>query len=221
MVCCTGYCAAETQFDGKVAELDLRRYRRRGADVTTRLLLDELRRWPLEGRWLLDIGGGIGVISAELAGDGVASATMVEASPAYLKIARQEVGPRYGLRSTQFILGDFAAMAGTLPVADVVTLDRVVCCYPDGEALLREAAARTRQLLAFTYPRDRWYVQVMIVLENFWRRLTGNKFRAFVHPPQRMEAVLEAAGLVRDARRETLVWILDLYHRQGSEQPRT
>jgi len=101
MACCTGYCAAEAQFDGKVAGHDLRRYRRRGADVTTRLLLEELRRQPLEGRRLLDVGGGIGVISAELAETGLASVTMVEASPAYLEVARREVGSKYGSRPTQ------------------------------------------------------------------------------------------------------------------------
>jgi len=52
------------------------------------------------------------------------------------------------------------------------------------------------------------------VLENFWRRLTGSRFRAFVHPPERMDAVLEAAGLAPAARRETLVWILELYRRK-------
>lgn len=216
MACCTGYCAAETQFDGKRAEQDLRRYRRRGADVTTRLLLEELRRQPLEGQRLLDVGGGIGVISAELADTDVASITMVEASPAYLEVARREVGSRYGSRPTQFILGDFTAVADTLPNADVVTLDRVVCCYPDGEALLRKAAGRTLHLFAFTYPRDRWYIWMMIALENLWRRLTGNKFRAFVHPSQRMEAALKAAGLVRAARRGTFVWVLELYRRQGA-----
>ncbi len=197
----------------QVAERDLRRYRRRGADATTWLMLAELGRWPLEGRRLLDIGGGIGVISKELAGTGVASATIVEASPAYLEVARREAGSQYGTRPTQFILGDFAVIADTLPCADVVTLDRVVCCYPDAEALLQQAAARARQLLAFTYPRDRWYVRTLIVLENFWLRLTGKEFRAFVHAPERMGAVLEAAGLVRATRRETLVWTLDLYRR--------
>jgi len=104
-------------------------------------------------------------------------------------------------------------IAGTLPDADVVTLDRVVCCYPDAKALLGVAAARTRQVLAFTYPRDRWYVRTMFALGNFWLRLTGKKFRAFVHAPDGMRAVLEAAGLVRATRRETLVWTLDLYRR--------
>ena len=153
MVCCTGYCSAEAQFNHKVAKRDLRRYRRRGADATTRLLLAELRRRPLEGRHLLDVGGGIGVISGELSDAHVASAVTVKASPAYLEVAQREVGPKYGSRPTQFVLGDFAVIAGTLPDADVVTLDRVVCCYPDPEALLGAAAAKTRQVLAFTYPR--------------------------------------------------------------------
>ena len=217
MVCCSNYCAAEAQFNHKVAKRDLRRYRRRGADATTRLMLSELRRWPLEGRHLLDVGGGIGVISGELSDARVASAVTVEASPAYLEVARREVGPKYGSRPTQFVLGDFAVIAGTLPDADVVTLDRVVCCYPDPEALLGAAAVKTRQVLAFTYPRDRWHVRTMFALGNFWLRLTGKKFRAFVHEPERMAAILEDAGLVRATQCKTLVWMLDLYHRSGAQ----
>lgn len=216
MMCCTRYCAAEALFSSKVAKRDLRRYRRHGADATTRLMLAEIRRLPLEGQRLLDVGGGVGVIACELADTGVASAAIVEASPAYLEVARREVGSKYGSRSTQFVLGDFAAIADTLPDAEVVTLDRVVCCYPDVEVLLGAAAARTRQVLAFTYPRDLWYVRSMFAFGNFWLWLTGKKFRAFVHAPSRMAAVLEAAGLVRATQRETFVWMLDVYHRNGA-----
>jgi 2-polyprenyl-3-methyl-5-hydroxy-6-metoxy-1,4-benzoquinol methylase len=214
MVCCSRYCAAEVQFDGKVAERDLRRYRHRGATGITKLMLTELRRW--QGAEMLDVGGGIGVISMELADSGMATATVVEASPAYLEVARNEVGARYGSRPTQFVLGDFSAVANTLMDADVVTLDRVVCCYPDAEALLRSAAIRARRLVAFSYPRDRWYMRVTTALQNWWRRLKGNPFRTFVHPPRRMAAVLEAAGFVRIARQGTFVWVLDLYHRGGA-----
>ncbi len=216
MMCCTGYCAAAAQFDSKRAERDLLRYRRHGADATTRLIVAELRRWPLEGLRLLDVGGGIGVISCELSETSISSAAIVEASPAYLEVARREVALKFGSRPIQFVLGDFAVIAGTLPDADVVTLDRVVCCYPDAEALLVAAAAHTRQVLAFTYPRDRWYVRVMVGLENFLRRLQGKKFRMFVHAPERMAEALEASGLVRAKQRKTLVWMLDLYHRSGA-----
>jgi ubiquinone/menaquinone biosynthesis C-methylase UbiE len=92
----------------------------------------------------VDIGGGIGVVEMELADSGLGSATVVEASPAYFEVARSEVESRYGSRPTQFVVGDFAAMASTLADADVVTLDRVVCCYPDAEDLLRAAAQRAR-----------------------------------------------------------------------------
>ena len=219
MVGCTRYCAAEAKFDRKVAERDLRSYQRDGAAALTKLLLSELRRWPLEGADILDVGGGIGVISMELAAAGVRSATVVEASPAYLEVARREVGSRYGSRPTQFVLGDFAAIAPTLADADVVTLDRVVCCYPDAEALLRGVAARARRLIALTYPRDRWYMRTWTGLQNFWRKLSGDAFRSFIHSPQRMDAVLEAAGFVRATRQGKGVWVLDLFHREGSALP--
>jgi 2-polyprenyl-3-methyl-5-hydroxy-6-metoxy-1,4-benzoquinol methylase len=215
MTCCTGTgtCAAAAQFDSKIAERDLRRYQRRGPDAATRILLSELRRWPLDGLHLLDVGAGIGAIAAELAGAGLASVTLADASPAYLEVARRHVAPRYASRPVKFIVGDFTVTADSLPDADVVTLDRVVCCYPDVQALLKRAAARARRIVAFTYPRDQWYVRAAITLENLWFRLSGNPFRAFLHAPQRMASLLEAAGFVRAARHATLLWGLDLYRR--------
>ena len=73
-------CAAENQFGPKVAEHDLQRYRRRGPDIVTKFMLTQLRRWPLQNKQLLNIGGGIGVISAELAADGIAGHGQFEIS---------------------------------------------------------------------------------------------------------------------------------------------
>lgn len=209
-------CAVENQFDPKRAERDLQRYRRRGPDAVTKLMLAQLRRWPLQNKQLLNIGGGIGVICAELAADGMAGTTLVEASSAYLEVARSEFKCRDGSRSSEFLFGDFARIADTLPDADVTTLDRVICCYPDSETLLRGAAGRTRQLLAFSYPRDRWYMRIITAIQNFLRRVRGNAFRTFVHSPLQMSASLERAGMVRVASRGTFVWVVDVYHRRGA-----
>jgi magnesium-protoporphyrin O-methyltransferase len=214
MACCTRYCSAEEQFGIDRAERDLQRYRRRGVEGITRILLTELRRWPLQGKALLDIGGGIGVVGWELADAGVASTTLVEASPAYLDVAQREVERQSTSQPAKFVLGDFTLVADTLPETDVVILDRVVCCYPDAETLLKAATIHTRQLLAFTYPRDRWYVRLITSFQNLVRRIRGNAFRTFVHSPQQMSSVLERAGLVRDSRRGTLVWMVDFYHRR-------
>lgn len=207
-------CAAENQFGPQRAESDLQRYRRRGPDTVTKLMLAQLRRWPLQNKLLLNIGGGIGVISEELAADGIAGATLVEASSAYLEVARREFQCHDGSRSTVFLSGDFALMADTLADADVITLDRVICCYPDSETLLRGATARTREMLAFSYPRDRWYVHIVTAIQNLLRRIRGNAFRTFVHSPRKMSAVLERGGLVRVATRGTLAWVVDFYHRR-------
>jgi hypothetical protein len=154
------------------------------------------------------------VIPAELA-DSVSAATLVEASSAYLDVARREiVGPRYGA-AARFLLGDFVHIAETVPAADVVILDRVICCYPDAEAMLNAAAARASRLLAYSYPRARWYVRAMFAFGNFCFRLKRSEFRTFVHSPERMCNVLEAAGLVRVARIGTFVWIGDVYCRRG------
>ena len=213
MTCCAGRCAAAGFFDSRIADRDLRRYQRRGPDSSTRMLLAELRRWPLEGLALLDVGSGIGVIAAELAAAGLASATLADASPAYLELARRNVTPRYGSRPTQFILGNFAATADKLSEADVVTLDRVVCCYPDASALLGAAAARSRRLLAFTHPPDRWYLRTGFSVVNFFLWIGRSPFRIFVHPPPEMAAVLEEAGFVRAAHRESFLWSFSLYRR--------
>ena len=216
MTCCTGQCAAASFFDPKVSERDLRRYQRSGPDRWTRVLLSELRRYPLQGLHLLDVGGGVGVIALELADSGLAGVTLADASPAYLEVARRQVTSRYGTRPSHFVLGDFAQTATRLSDADVVTLNRVVCCYPDVDALLRAASACARRLIAFTYPRDRWYVRVVAALENFWYRLTRNSFRAFIHSPQHMASLLEGAGFVRAGNRQSLAWSLDLYQRPPS-----
>lgn len=219
MTCCAGYCAAAGFFNRRIAERDLRRYKRRGPDTSTRMLLTELRRLPLQDLQLLDVGSGIGVIAAELAASGLAGATLADASPAYLELARRNVGSRYGSRPTQFILGDFAATSAALPEADVVTLDRVVCCYPDAGALLSAAAARSRRLLAFTHPQRRWYLRAGFAVINFFFWLVRNPFRIFVHSPQQMASVLETAGFIRAAHRESFLWSFSLYRRPEVAPP--
>jgi 2-polyprenyl-3-methyl-5-hydroxy-6-metoxy-1,4-benzoquinol methylase len=213
MTCCTGSCAAASHFNPRRVDRDLRRYQRHGPDRSTRMLISQLRRWPLQELHLLDVGAGIGVIAAELASAGLAGVTLADASADYLEAARRHLASRGSSLPAQFILGDFAATAGALPDADIVTLDRVVCCYPDVDALLRAAAARARHIVAFTYPRDTWYVRAGVVAENSWYRLRQDPFRAFVHSPQRMASILEAAGLVRAARDASLQWASDLFRR--------
>jgi magnesium-protoporphyrin O-methyltransferase len=85
--------------------------------------------------------------------------------------------------SIDWIEGDFVDLAPRLPRADVVTLDRVVCCYPAYEPLLTAAMDHASHAVGLSYPRDRWYVRRGMAFENGLRRLRGGAFRTFVHSP--------------------------------------
>jgi 2-polyprenyl-3-methyl-5-hydroxy-6-metoxy-1,4-benzoquinol methylase len=215
MNCCSGaaYPAAERQFGPAVAARDMERYERKGPDAATRLLLTAVRDAARAGDSLLDVGGGVGVVSLELLSAGVNRATIVEASPSYLDAARRSAEQKGFANRLQFLAGDFTAIAASIEPADTVTMHRVVCCYPRYEPLLGEAARCCRRALAFSYPHDRWYLRAWIVLDNMCRRILRNPFRTFVHPAAAMERILVAAGFQRVSRQRTLVWCVDLYRR--------
>jgi hypothetical protein len=115
----------------------------------------------------------------------------------------------------RFEHADFVSIASELPAATLVTLDRVVCCYPYYEALLNAALSHAEKCLALSYPRDVWYVRLGVTLENAQRRLTRNPFRTFVHPAAQMENVIRSAGFELCTRRETWMWSVDVYKRSS------
>ena len=215
MPCCCADVgvAAERQFGEKRAAKDLAQYRSNGPASTTRLLLAGLATaGPLHGR-LLDIGSGVGALSFELLDRGLTSAMGVDLSSAHIATASQEASRRRRSDSTRFVQGDFLDVAGELPSADVVTLDRVVCCYPEYERLLEESLRHADRIFAFSYPRDLWYVRVWAGLQNLGRAIVRNAFRSFIHPVSAMENVIRREGFTLLDRRSTHTWRADVYVR--------
>jgi SAM-dependent methyltransferase len=152
MSCCHSSvgAAAARQFGEKRATADLAQYRANGPGSTTRLLLAGLAKAGPQRGSLLDIGSGVGVLTFELLDQGVTSAVGVDLSAAHVAVAVQEAARRGRSDSTRFVQADFLDVAGELPIADVVMLDRVVCCYPDydvvrhaGFSLLSRSCTRT------------------------------------------------------------------------------
>jgi len=95
---------------------------------------------------------------------------------------------------------DIARAPHDVEGVDVVVLHRVVCCYPDYERLLIAAASKAGRLLVFSHPPDNLVTRAVFWLDNGMRRLKGDAFRAFVHPPAAMLNVAVRSGL-RDAYR--------------------
>ncbi len=205
------------QFGPARAHQDLDRYRDHGPDPTTQRLVAQIENTGIEHASLLDIGAGIGAIHHELIGGCIATATHVEAAAAYINVAREEAARRDHEAQVTFAQGDFVELINQLEEADVVTLDRVVCCYANGERLVAESAAKCHEIYALSYPRDRWYVKVEFAVQNLGRWLLRNPFRTFVHNPRAMEHTLSGQGFRIQRVERTFVWEIALYRRESGQ----
>src|SRR4030095_9363754 len=155
--CCSAFeRAADQQFNEKKATEELKRFRTKGPGPTTRLLQQGLEHIGALSGTLLDIGSGIGSLMFGLLERGITHAVAVDASSAYNGVARQEAAPLARADVLRFVNADFVSVALELPAATVVTLDRVVCCYPSYEALLNAALDHAEKCLALSFPRDGW-----------------------------------------------------------------
>jgi magnesium-protoporphyrin O-methyltransferase len=185
-----------TQFFGeRTARRDARRYRRKGLDETAQRMVDFLRGRGLEQATVLEIGGGVGAIGLELLKAGADRAVEVELSPNYERMAAELVGEGGFEDRVERRLGDVVAEAETVPSADAVVMHRVVCCYPDPEALVGTAGERARRHLVLSFPRDRRLIHLGGRLVNLWFRLRRWDFRFYPHPPATILAAAERQGL--------------------------
>jgi magnesium-protoporphyrin O-methyltransferase len=212
--CCSHFeCEANQQFNQKKVEQELKRYRTKGPGRTTRLLLDGISQSGALAGTVLDVGSGFGGLTLALLERGASSAVAVDASAAYVGAARDEAHRQGRSVTIRFVHADFVIVAPELPSASIVTLDRVVCCYPSCQQLLAAAVARTERCLALSYPRDVWYVRAGMALENGQRWLARNPFRTFVHPGGLIEDIITRAGFRLSGRCETWMWSADVYVR--------
>ena len=214
MPCCQ--CEGiEQEFNRKRAQRFLRRYLKRGPAKTTRMLLEGIHQHLDQPFTVLDIGGGVGVIPSELLNNGATRAEFVEASSAFLEIAAQEFARRNLADRVNLHHGDFLDVAESIPPADVVTLERVICCYPNMEELVRTSAAKARKVYALVYPRYVSWLKFLIRLANLYFRLRNSNFRVYLHDPARVNRILEENGWRTQYHRETFIWLVTVYtHRK-------
>ena len=203
----------EELFSEAYVNKELQRYRARGPIKTTGMLIEAIRQTAVEGLTLLDIGGGVGALQHALLQAGAQEATSVDASQAYTDAAREEA-QRRGLSSrVKQVHANFTDAADRIAPADIVTLDRVICCYDDMEKLVRLSAERARRLYGLVYPRDTWWLRFGLRLENAYFKLSRCPYRSFIHSSQAVEGLLKEKGFRRISYRRTLFWQVAVFAR--------
>jgi len=196
----------QSVFSSRFARRQSRRYRRRGLSPAGRGIVDFATSQGITGATVLEIGGGVGHLQVELVRRGASHVTNLEISENYEPEAARllkQTGMT-GQITRRFL--DVAQAPDEVEAADVVVLHRVVCCYPDYARLLKVAAGHARKALVYSHPAANVVNRVQFGSENVYRRLTGNDFRAFIHPPAAMVRAAESDGLAVAYRSHAWDW---------------
>lgn len=193
-------------FNSKEAERRLRRYRKSGLDRRAQAIVDYLRTRNIEGADVLEVGGGVGDFQLELLKVGAAKSMNIELSQGYEVSAMQLADEEGYSDRMERRFGDFVEIHDELESAQVVLLNRVVCCYPFMQRMMDAAVSKTDRFLALVVPREKWSTKLAIKVGNGFCKIRGVDFRAFVHPVDRIHGIATDSGLEVRHQSRDFIW---------------
>jgi predicted RNA methylase len=168
---------------------------------------------------VLDLGCGVGDLGLAMLSRGADRLSGIDLGPGAIEQARALAAERRLEDRSSFETGDAAKVR--LEPHDVVVLNRVYCCYPDIDALLKNSLPAARRIYAFTTPRSAGFVGVLAraqtTLSNVWYRLREDRFRGFrvyIHDVGDIDRRVRDKGfrpVVSGPRR--FLWHLGVYER--------
>jgi magnesium-protoporphyrin O-methyltransferase len=191
------------------------KYKSNGLTASTDVLLALLVENGLVGKTLLDIGCGTGFFALETLRQGASSCIGVDLSSAAIHEAN-EFAKESGLQDrARFEVANAASTQH--PSSDIVVMDKVLCCYPDADSLLKTASTSSNRLLGFVVPRDEGlmkpFMRVGIRLINLVERMRKTGFRLYLHPLRSFDKLLVYNGFQRSSKAKSRFWLVFLYKR--------
>ena len=208
MACCA---PANDFFDAAWAQRDLRRYHRRGPLSSSRKLLQALG--DVRDLTVMDVGGGVGAITHGVLTAGATHVTAVDASEAYLEALLSEAEHLGHADRVQAKHGNYTVLAKSLDPVDILTMDRVLCCYEDVESLLTHATSRARRRIGLVFPRGTLVSRLALRIFNAVQRLRRHAFRVHYHTPEHVTELLAAEQFAPAQLDTTLLWQIAVYER--------
>src|SRR5438094_3969899 len=192
------------------------KYKSKGLTASTEVLLGLLTEKGLVGKIVLDIGCGTGFFALETLRQGASSCMGVDLSSAAIHEAN-EFAKESGLQDrARFEVADAASIQHA---ADIVVMDKVLCCYPDADSLLKTASSSSSDLLGFVVPRDeglmRPVMRIGTGLINLVEMLRRTGFRLYLHPLRSLDKLLVDNGFQRSSKAKSRFWLVFLYTRPG------
>lgn len=212
------YCCPHSQSAGRLfsrfARNYKKRFKKRGFEPSQKQLIAGLEQVGYQEATLLEIGSGVGHLHQSLLERGAKSAQGIDLAPKMLEEATAWAEERGLAHRTKYIVGDFVDLTDQVAAADVTVLDKVVCCYPDADALVHKSLDKTKRVYALTYPRGRWFIHFGAAVGAFIMWLFRSDFRAYVHDPAMIEAWITAKGFNKRYEAKTSIWLTQVYEKK-------
>ncbi len=201
----------DSVFNDGYAQRELKGYRKGGLGKRAQILVDQLMAAGIGGKSVLEIGAGIGALNLELVKGGASHSVSIDASPANVTAAA-ELADELGLEEhSERRVGDFVELQDQVESADIVLLDRVVCCYPNLSALVAAAGEKTKLYCGLAYPRRTWWGRVGFWTLNVFQTLRRHPFRVYMHSPAEIELKLNEKGLARIFTEQAGFWEVSIF----------
>ncbi len=187
----------------------VKKFRKKGLAKEQRLLFHGITTEPVDGKSILDIGCGVGGLHISLLEKGASSASGVDMSEGMLSAARGLARERGLDGRTRYLQGDVALLADSVPPADIVLLDKVVCCYEDLPGLLDASLRKCREVFALSFPRNHqaFFFRSAMILGRLFRC----SFHPYWHDWGAMLDLIRQRGGREIYRGSTLAWSVRVF----------
>lgn len=211
MSCCCPHSQSAGKFFSFFAKSYRRRFAKKGFEPSQQQLIKGITLANFTNKTLLEIGCGVGHLHQSLLEQGALSAVGIELATEMLVEASDWAQQRGLAEKTQYLEGDFIDIASTVEAVDIVIMDKVVCCYPDADALIHRSLEKCHETIALTYPRKTWYTRSGVQIAALIMKLLGSSFRPYVHDPEQIEQWILAQGFKKIVQDQTPIWLTQIY----------
>jgi 2-polyprenyl-3-methyl-5-hydroxy-6-metoxy-1,4-benzoquinol methylase len=197
------------------------RYRESGLTGTSRIILDRVRELGVSGKTVLELGCGIGGLSIELLREGARSVKGIDLSTSMIAHARELASSSPFKENATFLVGDGADTQ--LDPHQVVILDKVVCCYPNMDAILKNSLEACKGIYCVALPQDNgaWgaLAKLVLPLEVLYQRLRGCSFRGYLHDTEELDGKVRSHGFTELETDAHWQWVIKTYKTGGTNSP--
>lgn len=211
--CCAHPSCAEStgNFFSKRSKSYARSFRKGKFEKIQQYLIEEIKKEPLEGKALLDIGCGVGKLHLTLLQEGAESAMGVDMSEEMLNHAKS-FAQQFKLDSkVLYRQADFMEIADTVHATDITILDKVICCYENFDGLIKTSADKTQFLYALTYPSSSFLAEFLIKAGIVIAKIFRSNFRPYWHQWNRVHELLSQQGFTLSCSKKTLLWQVSVF----------